>query len=102
MLCYGVVFNPIKCIKCETLVCRNCVNEKKLKPGKFMCFKKCGSKRFTEKMSLSEKLILNSLLFNCQNDECDAKIPYGQYFKHMRKECKVLRYKNITMPEGCA
>ena len=77
MLCYGVVWNPIKCKKCETLVCRNCVNEKKLKQGKFMCFKKCGSKRFVDKMSLSEKLILNNMLFSCQNYECEEKIPYG-------------------------
>jgi len=66
-----------------------------------MCFKKCGSKKFTEKLSLAESLVLNSLLLTCQNDECEAKIPYGKYFRHLRSECKVLRYKKINMPEGC-
>ena len=25
MLCYGIVFNPIKCLKCEVLVCKKCI-----------------------------------------------------------------------------
>ena len=30
MLCYGIVFKPLKCTKCESLVCNRCVNQTKL------------------------------------------------------------------------
>ena len=53
MLCYGIVFKPIKCNTCETLICSNCVNSRVLNGDKkFMCFKKCGSKAFTRYVDL--------------------------------------------------
>ena len=45
ILCYGIVYKPVKCIKCETLICERCIAPKKLK--KFKCYKKCGSTEFT-------------------------------------------------------
>ena len=30
ILCYGIVFKPIKCKTCETLICSNCVNSQVL------------------------------------------------------------------------
>ena len=31
MLCYGIVYDPMKCSTCNNLVCKKCVNMKKLK-----------------------------------------------------------------------
>lgn len=30
MLCYGIVIDPIKCYTCSNLVCKKCVNIKKV------------------------------------------------------------------------
>ena len=40
------------------------------------------------------------MTFACQNDECEEHVKYGNYFKHMTKECKIKTYKAATMPEG--
>ena len=88
ILCYGVVFNPIKCNTCEVLICKRCITEKKLKPNSFRCYQKCGSKNAKPAGPLITK-ILSILKFRCQNDECSEEIPYGKYFAHMRKKCKI-------------
>ena len=49
-----------------------------------------------------EAKILNSLEFSCQNDECEEKVAFGSYFKHMKRDCKVQTYKKILLPEGMA
>ena len=54
MLCYGVVFNPIKCARCETLFCGRCVPEKRKLPGKFRCYNKCGSKNCHKTLNKQE------------------------------------------------
>ena len=64
MLCYGIVYDPMKCSTCNNLVCKKCVNMKKLKSGSLSCFKKCGSKQF-EELSNLESVILGSLVFRC-------------------------------------
>ena len=98
ILCYGIVFKPIKCTKCETLVCERCIAPKKLK--KFKCYKKCGSTEFTRDLKKQEKSILDNLLLRCQNDECEDKIPLKSYWGHMRKTCKIQKYEKVELPEG--
>jgi hypothetical protein len=98
-LCYGIAFDPIKCKKCEAVCCGRCVPEKKKMPGKFMCYRKCGSKDCL-KISEVETNILKSLEFSCQNDECEERIAFGSYFKHMKKNCKIQTYNKIVLPEG--
>jgi len=44
VLCYGLVFYPVKCKKCEQIYCGNCIPKFRKHAGKFMCFTKCGSK----------------------------------------------------------
>lgn len=34
ILCYGIVFNPVKCNKCQTLICSRCINLEKMDEGK--------------------------------------------------------------------
>ena len=65
MLCYGIVFNPIKCKRCETLICGRCVPDKRKLPGKFACYNKCGSKDCTDKLNKQEQAIYNELKFEC-------------------------------------
>jgi len=48
MLCYGIVYDPIKCSQCSNLVCKKCVNMKSVQKGRQSCFKKCGSRKFEE------------------------------------------------------
>ena len=98
MLCYGIVFKPIKCDRCETLICSNCINPKVLDgTKKFMCFKKCGGKSFTKFKDIHqmEKKVMNGLLFKCQHDECEEQIPYGKYFAHLRTKCCVKKHKKL-------
>ena len=33
MICYGMVMKPLKCTKCENIVCYRCVSEEKLLKG---------------------------------------------------------------------
>ena len=74
MLCYGIVMNPIKCKKCETLFCKNCFLANRFNtedgyhrqdPKKltFSCFKKCGSTEFSWKLDAQEQQILDNLEF---------------------------------------
>ena len=68
MICYGIVHNPLKCMGCESLFCTNCVkNNKKgeARGADFDCFKNCGSKECTDKLSRMEKIIMNQLVFSC-------------------------------------
>lgn len=44
MLCYGIVIDPIKCKTCSNLVCKKCVNMKKVEQNQQECYKKCGSR----------------------------------------------------------
>ena len=98
MLCYGIVFSPVKCTQCETLVCKKCIGFGIQAAGRFECFKKCGSTKCTEKLTKMEKHIYDNMLFTCANDECEEKIRRKDYFSHLKKKCKVLRYKNIEIP----
>ena len=99
MVCYGVVYKPIKCTQCETLFCKACSKNNKVGYGykKFECFKKCGSTTSTEKLGRIETTILESLKFACQNEGCSEKIVYKDYMKHLNYDCKVLRYSSILM-----
>lgn len=47
-----------------------------------------------------EKKVMNGLLFRCQHEECEEKIPYGQYFAHLRTKCTVKKHKKVQLPEG--
>jgi len=44
--------------------------------------------------------ILMNLKFSCQNDECEEKISYGSYHRHMTRDCKIKTYKTATFPCG--
>lgn len=72
---------------------------KKLKTGGLSCFKKCGSKKF-EELSNLEYIVLGSLVFRCQNDECTDRISYFNYFDHLMNKCKVVRYRKVDVPQG--
>ena len=102
MLCYGIVFKPVKCEQCETLICQKCVNPKRLIKGNFFCYKNCGSKNCLpyDEIPSREKKIMEGFKFKCLNDDCEEKIPYGKYFAHMRKHCKVQTYEKVILPEG--
>ena len=109
MLCYGVVFNPIKCKQCETLFCKNCFlanrfntenrhHRGNLKELHFSCFKKCGSTEFSWKLDAQEQEILNGLEFQCQNDDCEEAVLYGNYRNHCKNECKSCTYEKVHLP----
>ena len=104
MLCYGIVIDPIKCSTCETLFCKNCfLMSRKMKFGRkqkleFSCYKKCGSTSFSFKLDRQEQQILNDLEFQCQNEECEDKIPLKDYVRHCKKDCKVQTYQNVFKP----
>ena len=109
MLCYGIVLNPIKCKQCETLFCKNCflasrfasdnahhnLESKKLH---FSCFKKCGSTEFSWKLDAQEQQILSGLEFQCQNDDCEESVCYGNYRNHCLNECKSCTYEKVIYP----
>ena len=44
--------------------------------------------------------LLNSLTFRCLNDECNERVPLGQYRDHLLHKCKVMRYKTIEEVSG--
>ena len=103
MLCCGIVFKPIKCDQCGTLICASCVNPRVIDgTKKFICFKRCGGKTFTEFKNFHpmEKKVMNGLLFRCQHEECQEQIPYGKYFAHLRTKCTVKKHKKLQIPEG--
>ena len=101
MLCYGIVDKPLKCDKCETIYCSKCIPDSKKAPGKFNCYNKCRSKtKNCVELSKFEMSILMNLKFSCQNDECEEKISYGSYSRHMTRDCKVKIYKKAIFPDG--
>ena len=101
-VCYGIVYNPIKCSGCGALYCKHCSGTKKntRQRTKFECFMNCGSTSYNETLPRMETLVLNSLLFECQSEGCEDKIPLGQYMDHLQHQCKVLRYQTIFLPDG--
>ena len=99
MLCYGIVIDPIKCYTCSNLVCKKCVNIKKVEQNRQECYKKCGSTKMGS-LNKTEQHIYDSLLFRCQNDDCTERISLKQYRQHMQTKCKVLTYDRVIMPQG--
>ena len=65
MLCYGIVWKPIKCTKCDTLYCERCIPTKNLLPGRFNCYRKCGSDEYTRDIGKVLKNLHKNLLLTC-------------------------------------
>ena len=99
IVCCGIVIDPVKCNTCSNLVCRKCVDSKKLKEGNLECYKKCGSRKMGDLLP-AEQRVYNSLLFRCQNDDCTDRIPLLQYRSHMQHKCKVQTFPRVVMPQG--
>ena len=101
MICCGIVYEPIKCTRCANMVCRKCVNAKKMMGGNGFCFKKCGNNQFSE-LSAMENKVLHSLVFRCQHEMegCEKRIRYGNYKSHLMNECTVKRCKKVEIAQG--
>lgn len=99
MLCYGIVQDPIKCTRCNNLVCEKCIDKGKMLKGRLSCYKTCGNKQF-EKLQGCELAFYNGLVFRCVNDECKERVPLGRYRDHLKNKCKVMRYRALEEPEG--
>ena len=79
-MCYGVVQEPVKCTKCETMYCKKCIPQ-----NKYSCFMKCGASTTTA-LGRIERNILNNLTFRCQHSaefQCEAVLKYENYKKHL-------------------
>ena len=99
MLCYGIVIDPIKCLKCDSLFCKRCVNKKRLERGKLKCYKKCGGSKFTFWLNKQELGVYQNLKFKCPN-ECSEPISFKHLYAHLLKKCPIKTYSKIDLPDG--
>ena len=87
ILCYGIAISPVKCSKCETVYCLECLPEDV--ESKFKCYKMCGSQTLL-KLGRIEMNILKALTFKCQHAEeykCTAIVKYENIRKHLENDC---------------
>ena len=96
ILCYGIVIDPVKCEKCETIYCYKCLPPDAFGKPKadrygpsYTCYKKCGSAKL-KSLGRIEKNILNNLPFKCQHSDehnCEAVLKYEDIKRHLKHEC---------------
>ena len=91
---------PVKCVTCESVYCKTCLPAEVLK-GKqaFKCLKDCENSTL-RKLGRIERLVLNSLTFQCPHSEdgCEAEVTYEDMMKHLEKNC-VKKIQFIEEPE---
>ena len=88
-ICGNIPINPIKCEKCETIFCKNHIDEI-TNPVK-KC-KSCKEKLVMINFTTLEINILKKLKFHCFNNECNIILPIRKYLKHC-KLCDKSTYK---------
>lgn len=88
-ICDGVVYQPLQCVKCENLFCKNCIEEWRKKSDS--CPYKC--QNFELKENKIIKNILSNLKFKCKNG-CDIQIPYNDLKEHYEEKCPKLDFKS--------
>ena len=83
IICQGIIFEPVQCIKCENCFCKNCAVDWKKRSNS--CPYKCGVFDFKESKFITR--MLDVLIFKCMNG-CEERIQYTDLSTHYDKKCK--------------
>ena len=89
-LCLSILINPVMCMKCQNVFCKNCINEWTKKDDK--CPNRCTEPNYQK--CLGKNDILSKLKFKCE--ACENIIKYDEAKKHL-KSCypdKIFEEKN--------
>lgn len=90
-ICFNIMVNPSDCEKCGHSYCLDCITN-------FNCPYNCEGSKISP-CSVGIKVLLNNLLFKCNNEGCLENIPYNAIWLH-DSECL---FKLISCPKsGCA
>ena len=84
-----VAFYPVKCVGCEAVFCKTVLPAEALtlpsEEKEYVCPAKCGAKA-VKPMGRLEMRVLNSLTFQCTNEDgSEAIVSFEDYKKHLEK-----------------
>jgi hypothetical protein len=77
-ICLNILYNPVHCLKCDTLMCQNCLSVLQLANKE--CLGKC--KGSFAKPNKYVREILSDLRISCES--CKGKFKYKEYFTHIQ------------------
>jgi hypothetical protein len=77
-ICFNIMNNPADCDKCGHSYCYDCI-------ANFKCPFNCQNSK-TKPSSVAIKILLNQIIFKCENDGCNEKLTYNNIFLH-DQEC---------------
>lgn len=82
VICEGILFNPLKCSKCDNSFCKTCID--KWKNHSTICPFQCVNPTYTSSKYLQR--ILSKLTFYCEKG-CYEVIAYNDIDKHLNYIC---------------
>lgn len=85
VICRNIPIDPVKCINCSNVYCRNCIGEKHC----INCKKETLVEPFKETTDL-----INGLMFKCKFD-CGEEFSYSDIEKHYQMETDKKEYNDL-------
>jgi len=84
-ICSDILIDPMMCMKCQNVNCKECIDDWKLKNDK--CLNRCEEPNYQKCLAINE--LLSKLKFMCPN--CDSAINYDDMKQHILISCKNAR-----------
>lgn len=84
-ICSDILIDPMMCMKCQNVNCKECIDDWKLKNDK--CLNRCEEPNYQKCLAINE--LLSKLKFMCPN--CDSAINYDDMKQHILISCKNTR-----------
>ena len=85
-LCALIFINPMMCIKCQNVICKECLDNYSKKFSKCPI---CKENLSNYKISIGTNKYINTLLFICK--DCNKIIKYEECFTH-KKACHIKKF----------
>lgn len=77
-ICFNIMNNPADCDKCGHSYCHDCI-------ANFKCPFNCQNSK-AKPSSVAIKILLNQIIFKCENEGCNEKLTYNNIYLH-DQEC---------------
>lgn len=88
IICLDIIIEPIMCIKCQHVYCKQCI--KKWSKINSKCPNRCENPEYQICLDISQ--LLSKLNFNCK--KCKNIINYDEMEKHFLTKCLLGKIKN--------
>jgi hypothetical protein len=95
MIQFHLPINPVQCSKCESLICKSCLQEQQAIDERCPS---CRDKLVPKELNRIVRSTLDKFFLKCPNPECTEPVKYSKYTKHYM-ECDYTPRESICT--GC-